>query len=785
MSHFLHALFYPKTVAVVGASDRAGSLGRKVFARLAASGIPNIVPVNSAHKTVGGQKAFASLGEAVKEQPVDTAVVVLAAEKAAGIVREAARAGISQMVLVNELDPVPAPQQSRLARAAEAARKAGIRLFAVPSGGLDGVFGQPENRAPACAYVGQSAGIADCVAAYAAERRITFSRFLTVCPQDYPADMGQIIDFTASEPAATALLVHICSPENPRNLVSALAAAARRKPVVVLATLADAEEEALLMQALARVHVLTAHTLAQFFSAAKLIHTGLVCRGKSIAVVSNSPQICTLALKTLPAAGLHLAESTPTLARAAAKLLPYRPAAANPLYLPADALPAQFQAALSLHLEDDKSDAVLAVYTGTDAEESLQTAQMAAALQRKSKKPLLAAWLGSANTDDVRTLFGRNRTLHFKQPEHALEALSQLNLYHKYNLNRRRTGAYHNYRYAAAAANELRKHVRPLLPVAVLPAGRAASAHFLTALQTFHRPDLPETASGLAFGWDKRDPFGQVLTLAAHGHEIRLLPPITPEAAERALSALKLDAAVWRDWLLNAAEILCRLPEIRSVSLQLAQQADGSIACRDIKLSLQDPDSNFSGSLNFSGSINVFTPYPHQAERDIVLKDGTTAWLRPVRPEDAELIRRLAAGQSEESRHTRFMSKAHDLPAALVARMSHPDYQRDFALILHDEDGNPLAHAGYTADADMRRCEFGIMVADRLHGQGIGALLMENLIAHARSQGFAEMRAEILPHNHAMQKLALKLGFTLGKHPQDASLVEARLDLQKADGGAA
>ena len=113
MSHFLHALFYPKTVAVFGASDRAGSLGRKVFARLAASGIPNIVPVNSAHKTVGGQKAFASLGEAVKEQPVDTAVVVLAAEKAAGIVREAARAGISQMVLVNELDPVPTPHAKR------------------------------------------------------------------------------------------------------------------------------------------------------------------------------------------------------------------------------------------------------------------------------------------------------------------------------------------------------------------------------------------------------------------------------------------------------------------------------------------------------------------------------------------------------------------------------------------------------------------------------------------------------------------------------------------------
>lgn len=89
----------------------------------------------------------------------------------------------------------------------------------------------------------------------------------------------------------------------------------------------------------------------------------------------------------------------------------------------------------------------------------------------------------------------------------------------------------------------------------------------------------------------------------------------------------------------------------------------------------------------------------------------------------------------------------------------------------------PLAHANYIADPNPQSCEFGIIIDDSLQGQGIGHQLMTQLIAHAKTQGHTLMRAEILADNHPMQKLALKLGFTLNKHPRDNGLVEAKLHL--------
>jgi len=150
-------------------------------------------------------------------------------------------------------------QLGPLARQAEAARKARINLISLPSNSLPELFKQPENTPKACAYIGQSTSIADCVARYAQERDITFSRFLTLNTQNYPVSTGQIIDHIAAEASSTALLVHISTlNDNLRELISALHATARRKPVVVLITLHDAnpQAETLLLQALERQHIL-------------------------------------------------------------------------------------------------------------------------------------------------------------------------------------------------------------------------------------------------------------------------------------------------------------------------------------------------------------------------------------------------------------------------------------------------------------------------------------------------------------------------------------------------
>jgi hypothetical protein len=764
----LSPLFTPTRIAVVGASDRIGSIGRKVYTQLTAlPQFQSVIPVNPNHKTIGGQKSYANLSEAASEHTIDLAIIVLSADKLAAIIREAAKIHLRHLILINELDSAPGAWRNKLARAAEAARKARINLISLPSNSLPELFKQPENTPKACAYIGQSTSIADCVARYAQERDITFSRFLTLNTQNYPVSTGQIIDHIAAETSSTALLVHISTlNDNLRELISALTAAARRKPVVVLITLHDAnpQAEAMLLQALERQHILIAHTLEQFFSAAKLIHTGIISRGKHIAIISNSPQISTLTLKTLRRkTDLQLTEPQAHTIRSITKYLPYKPSHHNPLYLPTDALPATFQAAASQYLQDEHIDAIFIIYAGQNTAESQQVAQMVSALQKNSRKPLLLVWLGSADTPQVRTLFNQRKTLHFKQPESALQALAQLNLYHHHNQQRHQIQPPHNYTPAAHTADELHKHIRPLIPVAILPATRMGSNALLAALNLTPSSDTPV----LQLAWARQEPIGQTLTLTTAHHSTSLLPPIQPTALAHALNQLQLPPEHWQDWLLNTSEILARLPEIHDLTLHLANPSHH----HSIKLNLQDPNS-------FSGCPNILAPIP-TAQHTLALRNGDTAILRSVRSEDATLIQQLIQAQSEHSRYTRFMSKASEVPPALLAQLASPDYHRDYALILHTNSPTPtpLAHANYIADPIPTSCEFGIIIDDKLQGQGIGHQLMTQLIAHAKTQGHTLMRAEILSDNHPMQKLALKLGFTLNKHPHDNGLVEAKLHL--------
>lgn len=764
----LSPLFTPTRIAVVGASDRIGSIGRKVYTQLTAlPQFQSVIPVNPNHKTIGGQKSYANLSEAASEHTIDLAIIVLSADKLAAIIREAAKIHLRHLILINELDSAPSAWRNKLNRAAEAARKARINLISLPSNSLPELFKQPENTPKACAYIGQSTSIADCVARYAQERDITFSRFLTLNTQNYPVSTGQIIDHIAAETSSTALLVHISTlNDNLRELISALTAAARRKPVVVLITLHDAnpQAEAMLLQALERQHILIAHTLEQFFSAAKLIHTGIISRGKHIAIISNSPQISTLTLKTLRRkTDLQLTEPQAHTIRSITKYLPYKPSHHNPLYLPTDALPATFQAAASQYLQDEHIDAIFIIYAGQNTAESQQVAQMVSALQKNSRKPLLLVWLGSADTPQVRTLFNQRKTLHFKQPESALQALAQLNLYHHHNQQRHQIQPPHNYTPAAHTADELHKHIRPLIPVAILPATRMGSNALLAALNLTPSSDTPV----LQLAWARQEPIGQTLTLTTAHHSTSLLPPIQPTALAHALNQLQLPPEHWQDWLLNTSEILARLPEIHDLTLHLASPSHH----HSIKLNLQDPNS-------FSGCPNILAPIP-TAQHTLALRNGETAILRSVRSEDATLIQQLIQAQSEHSRYTRFMSKASEVPPALLAQLASPDYHRDYALILHTNSPTPtpLAHANYIADPIPTSCEFGIIIDDKLQGQGIGHQLMTQLIAHAKTQGHTLMRAEILADNHPMQKLTLKLGFTLNKHPRDNGLVEAKLHL--------
>ncbi|MBR6876605.1 MAG: bifunctional acetate--CoA ligase family protein/GNAT family N-acetyltransferase [Neisseriaceae bacterium] len=771
LQHALHSMFNPQTLAVVGASDRYGTAGRSVFSQLQSqNNIATLIPINPKHKLVGGVQAYESLTDAAKKHQIDGVVVVLTIAKISAVVREAIKIGVKNIVVINELDPLPSTTSKQLEHAAEIAKKANVSLFTVSVHGVEGVFTTPKHTA--MAFIGHGEDVADGLKHYANERGIVFSRFLLLNSQnDYSVSTGQLIDYVGNEATTTAVLVHVSTLDCVKELLSALTALAKRKPVAVLSTLIDEQEEALFVQALKRNHILYANSITVFLTAAKLMHTRLNSRGKRMAIISNTPQMGNLIFKTMLRENIEAAQPSLAMQTSINRLLTYQPTQFNPLALPVDASPGLFQAALEAGLNDENIDAILLMYSGRNQGDSQRLAQIALQLQKKSYKPLFLVWFGKVNTAEIRYYFNQNKILHFWQPEHALQAFINLNTYRDIRQSRYVLSGFHDYRYATKAAESVRNYLHPFLSMVAESVSKIAVSHLsnsfenelLKALNIEH-VTRHKTMPAVLFHWNSHHIFGQTLTLKTKHQQQILLPPITSEQAKKALLALNLQPENWQSWLLDAGEILNRLPEIQQLQLELFLE-NNTIQAQVDKCSLQK-----------ECTPNVFASYPRK-EETLTLKDGQTVFLRAVRPEDANLLREHIENMSDTSRFTRFLSHFKSPPLSLLSRLSNVDYQRDDALLIHNDNNRVLATANYITDANLRSCEFGISICDDLQGQGIGTLLLKRLIQHARLQKLDFMYAEILASNIGMQKLAKKLGFTVKPHQDDKDMLWAKLDL--------
>ena len=153
-------------------------------------------------------------------------------------------------------------------------------------------------------------------------------------------------------------------------------------------------------------------------------------------------------------------------------------------------------------------------------------------------------------------------------------------------------------------------------------------------------------------------------------------------------------------------------------------------------------------------------PYPADLEGELRLRDGSTLALRPIRPEDAALERRLFDVLSERSRYQRFLNQMAELPPQMLARFTQLDYDRELALVALEPGGREFAGEGrYAPNADGITAEFALIVADAWQGKGVGRALLERLCDAARDAGYEALYGHILNANRDMLDLAARLGF--------------------------
>ncbi len=450
MQHYLAPLLNPQTVALVGASDRAGSLGRTVFENLLAGGFTGeIFAVNPNHRRLFGRRSYASVGAIGRA--IDLTVVAAPPANVPKILGEE-RAKMRTVVLLSSPDsPDPAKSRAWLREVTEISRKRGIRIvgpgaFGVirTDSGLNATFCAPPARRGKLALVAQSGAVCTAMLDFAGPMQIGFSTVVSL-GGGIDVDFGELLDALVLDPLTDGILLYLETVGDARTFLSALRAAARTKPVIVLKAGRSLERlrasdevgepevspDVVFDAALMRAGTVRVHSYTQLFAAARILAMGRIPSGDRLAIVANGRGPGLLAADSTADAGVTLARFSKETVAALDAQLPPETARANPVDVRADAPPARFAAAVATALADPGTDAVLAIHVPRPIIGGIDAARAMAEAARGSVKPVLAAWLGAVNREDVHAALEAGGVANFFTPENAVHAFSFLAAYRR------------------------------------------------------------------------------------------------------------------------------------------------------------------------------------------------------------------------------------------------------------------------------------------------------------------------------------------------------------------
>ncbi|MDP1731722.1 MAG: bifunctional acetate--CoA ligase family protein/GNAT family N-acetyltransferase [Devosia sp.] len=227
--------------------------------------------------------------------------------------------------------------------------------------------------------------------------------------------------------------------------------------------------------------------------------------------------------------------------------------------------------------------------------------------------------------------------------------------------------------------------------------------------------------------------------------------------------------------LLGLSQLAVDFPSIVAVDVNpLLADADGVIAL-DARVEI-DPTRIAEYGPNPRLSIR---PYPGGWEKRVTARTADFT-LRPIRPADAALYPAFLERIDPEDLRLRFLVPMQRIPPDMLIRLTQLDYDRDIAFVALEQKSGALAGiVRYSSDPDHRAAEFGILVRSDLKGQGLGTILMHQLIDYARADGLARLDGLILRENERMLALCRELGFTIASEPSDLTLLRARLPLSE------
>ncbi len=442
--HFLSRLFAPRSVAVFGASERPDAPGTVLLRNLRESSFAGgLFAINPEYQSVQGLPCHASLADIV--EPIDLAVIATPAAAVPQIINDCGEHGVRAALVVSAGFRDAGPNGAALEQEALAnARRHGLRFLGPnclglmrPATGLNATVHRGGTNAGNLALVSQSGALSAAILDWAQANDVGFSTALSM-GTSADLDFGDVLDYLVSDPTTHSILLYVETIRHARSFMSALRAAARVKPVIVLRvgrhggasrvaqqTGAVTGRDDVFAAALRRAGVVRAMTIDQLFAAAKTLAGRYRACGERLAIVTNGGGPGLMAADRAADIGIPLAVRSDATSSETGNRID------NPLDLGGNASAAHYRDAVAAALQDGDVDAVLVILTPQALSEPVAVADALCSLAEHSEKPLLACWMGGPQVEEARVHLGHARIPSVDTPEAAVEAFSYLTAYYQ------------------------------------------------------------------------------------------------------------------------------------------------------------------------------------------------------------------------------------------------------------------------------------------------------------------------------------------------------------------
>ncbi|MBT0722640.1 GNAT family N-acetyltransferase [Rosenbergiella collisarenosi] len=803
----LEALLKPKSIAVIGASQKIGRAGNLLMKNLLAGGFSGaILPVNPHYAAVCGVMAYAT----ISELPLvpDLAILCTHARRLTQLIDELGHKGCPSCIILSA-------SKEHFSELSEQAARWNMRLLGpnslgliAPYQGLNASFSPVPVGRGNVAFIAQSTAVANTILDWAQQRKIGFSWFIAL-GDGLDIDSDDLLDFLARDTKTHAILIALEHLNDARRFVSAARSASRNKPIVMFKSGRSRAARLLVGNegtfdgtwdaAIQRAGMLRVYDSHELFSAVESLSHMRHLKGESLFIISNGVAPAALALDVLEQRQGTLLQITPSTHQRLRACLPETIPITNPLDLKDDATTKLYLAVTAILLDSPEAEAIMVIHAPSAVSPASECAEKLSNLYnqhpRAKYKTLLTNWCGEYSSQAARAIFSQARIPTWRTPEGTVTAFMHRVAYHRNQKQLRETPA------RLAVQPYGRDDIRQLLQHYIAKTQFSLEGSELIALLQNYGFTQAKKVDPTESEKDRQslrivvqhDPlFGPIMLVGEQSamwqedrQAVTALLPLNMALANHLIAQAIQQHKLFRRWEISS-------PRLSELSEMIVQLSDLMIDCPEIDHCLLDGYIDKNNTLavvegkitlrSFAGDSEdrlAIRPYPQKFEQWVELKDGRNALFRPILPEDEPQLLAFIGRVTKEDLYYRYFSEINEFTHDDLATMTQIDYDREMAFVAVIEENGVETIIGVTraiSDSDNIDAEFSILVRSDLKRLGLGKKLLEKMVSYTRDHGLKQLNGITMPNNTGMIALARQLGFSCKNNVEDG-IVSLRLTL--------